>query len=78
MASSKGLPGSKYSSTDGSTEYIEFSDLEKEKNGGIHVVERVDSKSSQEEVHTRPIETAEDLVTEVIRAEDDPTLNPGC
>jgi hypothetical protein len=64
---------SKYSSGEGSTDHIEYFE---EKKGRVNVIEKVDSSSSEEDFHTRPVQSAKDLVTEVIRAEDDPTLNP--
>ncbi|KAF2400856.1 OPT superfamily oligopeptide transporter [Trichodelitschia bisporula] len=59
-------------SDDGSTEQIEFLD---EKKAQVHVIDRTDS-SDDEIVYTRPPKDTHDLVTEVILAEDDPTLNP--
>jgi hypothetical protein len=58
----------------GQTDHIEYFE---EKKGGDHIIEHRDSNvsTSSEDVHyTKPISTAKDLVTEVILAEDDPTL----
>lgn len=62
------------SSSDISSDFIEFSDMEKSATGKVRVVERVDSE--EEEHHTQPVSTARDLVTEIIIVEDDPTENP--
>jgi hypothetical protein len=73
MASSK-TP--KYSSSEGSTEQIEY--FENKKDEISHVIHQVDTglSSDDEVVYTKPPETAKDLVTEVIAAEDDPSLSP--
>jgi hypothetical protein len=71
MVSSK---GPKYTPGAGSTEQIEFF---KDKDEIHHVIQPVDTGLSEEEPHyTKPPKSAKDLVTEVIAAEDDPSLSP--
>jgi hypothetical protein len=58
----------------GSTNHIEF--LENKK-GKVDIIEKLESSSSStEEEFVKPVKTPKDLVTEIILAEDDPTLNP--
>jgi hypothetical protein len=65
---------SKYSSTDGTINHIEFLH---DKKGEVDVVEKVESSSSStEEEFVKPVNSPKDLVTEIIEAKDDPTLNP--
>lgn len=69
----------KYSSSEGSTEQIEYIESKKDDIGTA--IRQVDTgltsdEESEEVVFTKPAETAKDLVTEVILAEDDPSLSP--
>lgn len=68
----------KYSTSEGSTEQIEYFENKKDDIG--HVIHQVDTGLSSDDepevVFTKPPETAKDLVTEVIAAEDDPSLSP--
>lgn len=59
---------------------MEMSTL-KSKDMKIEVLERVDSDASErdadgDKIHRLPAETAHDLVTEVLRVQDDPTQSP--
>jgi hypothetical protein len=65
---------SKYPSTDGATNHIEFLQGKK---GKVDVVEKVESSSSStEEEFAKAVKSPKDLITEIIEAKDDPTLNP--
>ena len=64
----------------GSLEYVEFSTDPKRTD--INTVEKLETDSSNashnddDHHYTKPPSTARDLVTEILRVEDDPTLNP--
>jgi hypothetical protein len=65
---------SKHSANEGATNHIEYFEDHK---GKVDVVEKLESSSSStEEEYVKPVKTPKDLVTEIIAAEDDPTLNP--
>lgn len=68
----------KYLTSEGSTERIEYFKNKKEEIDTT--IRQVDSGLSSDDepevVYTKPAETAKDLVTEVIAAEDDPSLSP--
>lgn len=69
----------KYPPSEGSSEQVEYIESKKDDIGMS--IRQVDTglttdAESEEVVYTKPAETAKDLVTEVILAEDDPSLSP--
>jgi hypothetical protein len=54
---------------------VEFLDLEKNVDV-IDVAAESSLDEDEEEVHKKPVETARDIVTSIITAEDDPSLSP--
>jgi hypothetical protein len=75
MATSKGANPSMDGKEIDQVSRIEFLGPEKD----VDIIESAIGSNSDEEavkVHKKPVETARDLVTSIVSAEDDPTLNP--
>jgi hypothetical protein len=76
MADTKGATQAVEPKDDSAVDRIEYSDPEK----NVRFIEKAEdglaSSEDEEVVRKKPVESARDLVTSIIRAEDDPTLNP--
>lgn len=75
MATTKGGQPVNDTKEDDRVSRIEYLDLEKNVDvAGRSTVPELDE--DEEKGHNKPVETARDLVTSILRTEDDPTLNP--